>query len=153
MDRNDIERVYALKLDDLYWKPIYPNNMSCNGIIGYYTLILIGNPDGTISGRKYSIVFQKQEVEPGKGLVNNNIELYILFEKSYSVIKGPLGYPEPTEYNVDSLLYPNSNVTLHSSDINDYGSFVRAYTDIEYAKLRVLTQFKAVFGYAASHIV
>ena len=49
---------YNIKLEDLNWKPIHPNNLESNPIEGYYCIILHKLNDNTISGRKYSILFQ-----------------------------------------------------------------------------------------------
>lgn len=154
-NREIVEQAYQTELSNMVWKPIYPNNMKCNGIDGYYCLMLHKDKEGKVSGRKYSIVFQNEEVEKGTGLVNpNKINGYILFEKVYREIVGPLDYPEATDREPLDLWHYNENEnTLHSSDMNDKGSFVYAYDNIEDAKKRALCQYKAIYGYVLSHMV
>ena len=76
----------------------------------------------------------------------------VLFEKSYWDVIGPLEYPEATDKEPSDLFYSNGN-TFTSGDINDYGTFIYAYKDIETAKKRALRQFQAIYGYVASHFV
>ena len=86
-NREIVENAYKTSVEDMAWKPIYPNNMKGNGLDGYYCLMLHKDKEGKVSGRKYSIVFQNEEVERGTGLVNpNKINGYILFEKVYREI-------------------------------------------------------------------
>lgn len=59
--RDTVDFACRLKPEDLVWKPIYPNNILSNGIEGCYALVLRKDPDGRIYGRKYSILFQKEE--------------------------------------------------------------------------------------------
>ena len=151
--RKDIEEVYNMDNDSLVWKPLYPNNMKCNGVEGYYCLIFKKNDDGIVHGRKYTILFQHEEIDEGTGLVDpRKINAYILFEKSYWDVIGPLEYPEATDKEPYDLLYSNGN-TLTSSDMNDKGSFIYAYRDMESAKKRALRQFQAIYGYVASHFI
>ena len=152
-NREIVEKAYTITVDDMVWKPIYPNNMKCNGVDGYYCLMLHKDVIGKVSGRKYSIIFQHEEVEAGSGLVNpNKINGYILFEKSYSDVVGPLDYPEATDREPLDLWHYNEE-TFHSSDMNDKGSFVYAYNNIEDAKKRALSQYRAIYGYIMSYFI
>lgn len=151
-NREIVENAYKTSVEDMAWKSIYPNNMRGNGLDGYYCLMLHKDKEGKVSGRKYSIVFQNEEVEKGTGLVNpNKINGYILFEKVYREIVGPLDYPEALEDYAPDLWH--SENTLSSSDMNDKGSFVYAYDNLEDAKKRALCQYKAIYGYVLSHMV
>ena len=151
-NREIVENAYKTSIEDMTWKPIYPNNMKGNGLDGYYCLMLHKDKEGKVSGRKYSIVFQNEEVEKGTGLVNpNKINGYILFEKVYREIVGPLDYPEALEDYAPDLW--RSENTLSSSDMNDKGSFVYAYDNMEDAKKRALCQYKAIYGYIASYFI
>lgn len=150
-NREIVEKAYATNLEDMIWKPIYPNNMRGNGLDGYYCLMLHKGNDGKVSGRKYSIVFQNEEVEKGTGFVDpNKINAYILFEKVYCEVVGPLDYPEAQEDYAPDLW--KSENTLNSADMNDKGSFVYAYDNIEDAKKRAMCQYKAIYGYVLSHM-
>lgn len=151
-NREIVEKAYKTNVDDLIWKPIYPNNMRGNGLDGYYCLMLHKDKEGKVSGRKYSIVFQHEEVEKGTGLINlNKINGYILFEKVYCEIVGPLDYPEALENDAPDLWH--SKNTLSSSDMNDKGSFIYAYDNIEDAKKRALHQYQAIYGYVLSYMI
>ena len=59
--RNTVDFADSLKPEDLLWKPIYPNNILSSKMMGCYTLVLRKDSDGRIYGRKYSILFQKEE--------------------------------------------------------------------------------------------
>ena len=143
-----------LKAEDLVWKPMYPNNMSCNGETGMYSIVSFINTDGTISNcRKYTILFQHPEIEPGAGLVDNEyVDKYILFEKSYPVVHGGAYYEGPYESEPPDL-WRCKGRTFSSTDMNDYGRFVYAYDKLEHAMMRAETQYKAIFGYALSHLL
>ena len=143
-----VTKASNLQAEHLVWKPIHANNIKSNPIEGIYCLILNTDETGRIYGRKYTIIFQKETDE--KGMVVGDIDQYILFEKSYTDILGPTDYPEPTD-NPSHM--DNNCFTLCAYDINDYGKFVHAYSDIEKAKTRAVYQFKAVFAYAMSHII
>jgi hypothetical protein len=144
------ENTSHLKIEDLVWKPIYPNNVISNGIEGYYCLILHKMKDGTISGRKYSIMFQYAEHD--HGFINRDIiERYNLFEESYSEIIGNTDYDAPKE-KFDWRKWQSEDRTFSDDDINNKGSFVRSYDNIEKAKERALIQYRAIYGYALSFI-
>lgn len=151
--RKEIEEVYKMSGDEFVWKPLYPNNMINNGIEGYYCLALRKDKDGKVSGRKYTILFQNEEMEAGTGFVDSEkINAYILFEKIYWNIVGPLEYPEATDSEPKDLWHNNGN-TFSSSDMNDYGTFIYAYRDFETAKKRALGQYKMLYGYVASYFL
>lgn len=149
--KKTVEHAYDIKSEDLVWKPIYPNNLIDNGIIGYYALLLIHHNNGRVNGRKYSIIFQRKEEEKGTGRITKEIECYILFEKVLGEIKGPLDYPDPRKSDPGCLW--NTDITLHDGGVNDYGRFVWAYWNIEDAKKRALVQFRAIYGYVLSHLI
>lgn len=149
--KKTVEYANNIKPEDLIWKPIYPNNLIENEIVGYYALLLIHHENGPVSGRKYSILFQYKEIEKGTGCVTKDIECYILFEKTLGEIIGPLDYPPPREY--EAGLPWNKDITLNDGGVNDYGGFVRAYWNIKDAKNRALVQFRATYGYAMSHLI
>ena len=137
--------------EEMQWKPLYPNNMTCNGLDGYYCLMFYKHKDGTISCRKYTIEFQFKEVIPGSGFIDTKeIDRYVLFEKIYPRVEGPLEYPEPTEDwfgHVDDTAN-----TLNTYDVNSYGSFVYAYDSLELAKQRAYTQYRHIYGYVLSFL-
>ena len=141
----------TISANDMEWKPIYPNNMKCNGVDGYYCLIVRQHKDEAYYGRKYSIIFQHKEIEPGTGYINTSeIDRYVLFEKAYPMIVGRLDYPEPSDDSFGH--FNNSCDTLSDYDVNDYGGFVYAYETLELAKKRAEVQWNHIYGYVASFI-
>lgn len=137
--KEDIKKVYNMTNDDIVWKPLHANNMIDNPMMGYYAIV--NKPsNGDWSARKYTILFQNEETEPGTGRSSNKVNAYILFEKTYFNLNGPLEYPYPNEDGCDC-------------DIHDYGSFVYAYSNIGHARKRALTQYQHIYGYVASHFV
>ena len=138
-------------INEFSWKPLCPNNMECNGLDGYYCLIIRQRDDGTHYGRKYTIEFQHKEIEPGTGYVDSKtIDRYVLFEKIYPEIIGNLEYPEPT--NECPEFSNNNSNTLDAHDVNSYGSFVYAYETLELAKKRAEMQWNHIYGYVASFL-
>lgn len=132
---------------DLEWKFLYPNNIESNGVDGLYSFLWIRNEDGTYSGRKYTILFQRKEDENGC-VKREEIEFFILFEKLYTGLDKPIEYPALSETSIWASEEPFDYL-----DINSYGSFVRAFTGLENAQKRALKQFKMVYAYALSHII
>ena len=116
--RDTVDFACRLKPEDLVWKPIYPNNILSNGIEGCYALVLRKDSDGRVYGRKYSILFQKEEdpEHPGEGIQapHARTELYILMEKGYCDVCGPLDYPEPAEGGHSPLSQSEQENTFHS---------------------------------------
>lgn len=136
--RETVRRAYALTADQLDWKPYYPNNMPQNGQEGWYCIIQNGD-----HARKYTITFQYPVVDdisrPDLG-----VDRYILFEKLYHDLEGPLEYPEPT---------PDFDILYSGCDINSFGKFVYAHKTLDDAKRSAVSQWQAVFGYALSHLL
>lgn len=149
---SDIEEIvkdaYALK--ELEWKPLYPNNMPCNHLEGYYALKLHELEEGVVSGRKYTILFQRKIDEEGM-IISEEVEYYVLLEKSYCEIVGALQHPEPSNASIDSET-ERSN-TLHSLEVNDYGRFSCVCKTLEAAKKMAIKNYQGVFGYALSYLL
>lgn len=125
------------------WKPYYPNNMKINRVEGYYCIV----STGADSARKYTIKFEYKEEDIKTGLINPSIIVkYVLFEKTYSNVKGPKKYPEPVdEGGVRTIIHTyKDNDTFNGKDYNDFGSYVRCYDTVDDAKQRVYTQLKAI---------
>lgn len=131
---------------DLVWNDYCPNNIRSNGVEGFYTVILHQTDSGIWTGRKYTIKFQYKENEDG--LRSNEIEYYLLYEKTYREIFGSLKHPAPSE-----TPFWNSPDTLNDLEVNDFGTLVRVFTNLDNAKKRALKQYKMVFGFAMSHLI
>lgn len=143
MRGNIVEKEKVLTLRDLAWKPYYRNNATCNGQAGFYCIISM--PDGSFP-RKYTIFFQHKEVtgHEGHGLIAgwSPVDRYILFEKVYLDGQAP-DYPSPKPQVTSEEL-------LRLEEINDFGSFLFAYTSMKLAKKRALYQYQSVQKYALS---
>ncbi len=139
--RETVEHARSLTADRLTWKPYFPNNMLQNGQEGWYCVLQKGD-----HARKYTITFQYPLDEEGLSRPDWGIDRYILFEKLYFDLKGPLTYPEPHEDDSWEML-------TAADDLNDFGGFVYAHRTLEDAKKRALRQWQAVFGYALSHLI
>ena len=103
-----IAQANNLTINDLVWKPYHPNNMKSNPHKGYFCTILHKTDSGVYSGRKYSIIFQMKENEDF--ISSDEIELYILYEKCYPEIEGPIEHPELS----DNISW-NDNNTLNAA--------------------------------------
>lgn len=129
------------KLTERYfeWKPLYMNNRYCRSFPeeGYYCLLLKEH-EGKIYGNRYSIVYQRQQMEPFAYKHNAPIELYIVFEKDYGVIDGRLSFNDPKETGDISIEYAELWDDLEDCDLNDYGKFERALPTLEDAKKYVM---------------
>lgn len=73
-----VEYAKNLKPEDVEWKPLCPNDMPGNGLMGYAACLEL--PDGS-GHRDYTILLQRKE--NGQGCTINEVELYVLFERSH----------------------------------------------------------------------
>ena len=150
--KDNIKSAYNLELDDLKWLPYHPNNMKGNPEDGLYCIIPIKHEDGSYSARKYTIMYQYAEDLDGVSHPEE-IELYILFDKTYLAVEGSVEYPDLLDSSCLDCCENCGAVTFTNCDINDFGRFVRAFSTLKGAKKRALRQFKAVECYVASHLL
>ena len=124
-------------------------------VVGIYCLVLYENEDGTYAGRKYTIYYQLP-LDSDRALKKEEPELYILFEKCYYNLVNR-EHPEPTDDFSDIIDEITQKCDyrekLNHVELNDYGTFHRAYQNIEDAKKGVVNCYKAVFSYAMSHML
>lgn len=115
--------------EDVEWKPLYINNILSNSIMGYYTFLFKKQADGSISGYKWTVLYQSEESE--YGLMKNpvTIEAYNLYFKEYRNVAGVLGYREPGHTYWQCYVKSTIQDGVHS-----YGKFVRSYKTFELAK-------------------
>jgi hypothetical protein len=124
------------KMSDIHWKPLFPNNMPDNPKAGIYCVITDLSHRLT---RKYTILYQMSE--NANKVQTGMIEYYILFEKVYpNKIVGPFEHPAPSNRHIDE----NKENTFTSYELNDYGSFVRAFIGEDMAKERALYQYHCI---------
>ncbi len=118
-----------LSEEDMKWKPLHINNMLSNSIMGYYTFLFKKQADGSISGYKWTVVYQAEESEYGMMKNPVTIEVYNLYFKEYRNVAGVLGYREPGY--TDWQCYVKSTI---QDGVHSYGKFVRSYKTLELAK-------------------
>lgn len=124
-------RKVELKKEHFTWKPMYMYNISRFPLMGEYAFLFKKDRE-EIRGYRFSIKYQYEETEPLSNKNDAPIEMYILFEKSYSHINGSLEYPNP-DIPVKNI-YTSSEITFDNAEINDCGKFVRAFQTLEDAK-------------------
>ena len=139
--RETVERAWAMTEVDLEWKPYYPNNMLQNGQEGWYCVLQNGS-----HARRYTILFQYPMDEEGYIHSEQGVDRWILFEKLYHDLDGPLVYPEP--FPCDP--WPEASA---ADELNDFGQFHYACRSLEQAKGQALRCCQMVFGYALSHLL
>lgn len=135
----------AYQMTEFDWKPLYPNNMPCNGKEGYYAVKLHESDDGVISGRKYTILFQRETDEEGCLTEDAPIEYYVLFEKNYLEVQGRIEHPEPSNESCPLDALEDSN-TLNILEINDYGRFSFVCKTLEEAKKMARRDIRLYLG-------
>lgn len=135
--------------EDFIWKSIHPNNIKSNYEDGVYALIF-KERDEKVTGYKFSIIYQREHISPlyYKG-TNSKIEMYILLEKEYIDVQGPLGYGEYGKhcYIGDWDLDFFEEKTFTDYDINSYGKFLRAFESLDEAK-KYAIEVANIRGYA-----
>ena len=127
-NKKEIERK-RIKEDAFVWKEYRPNNIIQNPVDGNYCLVF-AKVDGKLIGCKWSIQYQYKEIDH-MYIDTNEIESYNLFVYDIRNIKGPLCYPEPSEFTIDSYAKED---TFSNSTYNSFGEFVRNYKTLEEAK-------------------
>ena len=124
-----------IKETDMQWHEHYENNIQTNPIGEYYCIIDLGE-----SARKYGIAPQYPS---SNGVVIDRTkepELYILFEA--------IGR-EATDWEKQAVFYNSIN---YDGYVFEHEKFVRAFKTLEEAKKRAYVQYRAVYGYALSHV-
>lgn len=83
---------------------------------------------GIAEGLRISIEYQVEEIEPFGRYSNAPIEQYILYEKNYGRIDGKLSFRNPEDtHEVSSYSFMKD--TLNDYDLNNPGTFIRAFGD------------------------
>lgn len=112
------------ELNNFEWRPIYPNNMPCNGVIGVYTDMFFKRGD-TYTYLKYSIQYCHRVDKEGFSHPEEPIKYYALHELRYLDLPEPFEIPEPSnEYESNSI----------ASIVNDFGCFKHIFDDEKTAK-------------------
>jgi len=125
-----------LKEQDFIWKEHMTNNIPSNPLEEYYCLVDTGS-----CIRKYSIQPQYPEIRNGYVDHSKEPELYIFFEATGR---------KATDEEKKSMFYEYTN---YDGCVFDHKTFIRAYISMIEAKQRAYFNYKAIYGYALSHIV
>lgn len=110
-----------------FWAPVFSDGDGGAAQLGIYLYTLRLDENQKYCGKRYTIIFQKAEGLPHSLHVENNVELYVLFEDDIAGVA-----------RLSTLLKPNY--------IKRYIHFVRAFTTIEQAKYRAFTMMKSAFA-------
>lgn len=129
----------VLKKEEFIWRELHPNNMQSNPLKGYYALIKASEKHY----RKYTILMHKQTDETGLVLESGRI-YYVLLEKHYHDVEEELAIPEPMTDETKRNIWEKGNIDCM---VNDYGSFMAIYDDLESAKNRAYIGYAHIFGY------
>ncbi len=115
------------------WKPVYPNNMICNGVEGLYTDMFF-EKDGKYSYLKYTIDYNSRCDAEGMSHPEEGVKYYVLHEYYKTDLDEKFEIPAPTDGNdTDSDL---------DCLVNDYGRFRYVFEDEETAKCVVANELK-----------
>lgn len=124
---NWMKEVYLKgKNNDLEWKPVYPNNMPCNGIEGIYSEMNF-QKDGKYQYVKFTVEYQARVDEEGISWPSEGTKYYVLHELIINDSDVPIETPEPND-NYDILETENIGF------INCYGDYRCVFDDEETAK-------------------
>lgn len=122
-----MKRIYKTAVrKELEWKPIYPNNMPCNGMEGVYTDMFF-EQDGSYTYFKFSIQYCAKCDENGLTRRDEGIRYYVLHELRRSNLEERFEIPTPSD-ETDVL---HDNLALF---VNNYGRFRYVFDDVETAK-------------------
>lgn len=119
--------------EDYEWKEIEAYSER-----GYYLLLFKENEDGSISGSRWTIVCQQEQIEEGSIRAGAPVEAYNLYYKSYENMGGILEYPEDGKRE-DKEIYRYTTLTDDPKEPN-HGKFHRTYFTLEQAKSAALTR-------------
>ena len=110
--------------NDFEWKPIYPNNLLCNGVEGVYTDMFFKQGD-TYTYIKYSIEYARRVDSRGLIHPEEPIKYYVLHELILRDLPEPFEIPEPSN---------KSNFYSNAHYVSNYGRFRCVFDDEETAK-------------------
>lgn len=142
--------------EHLIWKPMHMNNMEENSILGEYALIIKRNTEKLVA-MKFTIVFQPYYVKPMEIDPSKGTECYVLFNKTYHDLYGPIDYPSNENKWVrceENCQTPKHElaffdwICLSDGDMGDYGEFISSFSTEEEAK-----EYALSYANANSHII
>jgi len=130
--------------NDFLWKPIYANNMPCNGKSGIYTDLFF-EKDGKYQYRKFSIEYVSRCDSMGISHPEEGIRYYVLHLLELDDLDETFEIPEPSD---DVDFFDDSNAGI----VNDYGRFRYVFDDEQTAKEVVSSELKQMV-YPFFHIL
>lgn len=123
---NWMKEVYLKgKNNDLEWKPVYPNNMPCNGVDGVYSEMNFLK-EGKYQYVKFTVEYQARVDEEGFSWPSEGTKYYVLHELIINDLDEPLETPEPK----DDFNFFEDDMGM----INCYGAYRCVFDDEETAK-------------------
>lgn len=120
--------------NDFVWKPIYPNNMPCNGKCGIYTDMFFED-DGRFAYRKFSIEYVSRCDSCGISHPEEGVRYYALHLLEINDLEKTFEIPEPSD---DYEPFDKGNANL----VNDFGRFRYVFDDEQTAKKVVCWELK-----------
>ena len=115
------------------WKPVHPNNMSCNPVEGIYTDMNF-KKDGKYRYLKYTISYESRCDEKGMSHPEEGTKYYVLHELRADDLEEKIVIPEPSD---DFRPFKkNDPATI----VNNYGRFRYVFDDEETAKKVVCSE-------------
>lgn len=122
-----MKSVYAkAKENSFQWKPLYPNNMPCNGVAGIY-LDMFFKEDEHFKYVKFTIEYMSRCDENGLSHPEEGIRYYVLHLLEMNDLKESFEIPEPSD---DYNPFDDTPADV----VNDYGRFRYVFDDEETAK-------------------
>ena len=129
---NWLKEVYdAAKSGKFEWKPVYPNNMICNGVEGLYTDMVF--KDGNkYTYLKFTIEYGYRCDKEGLSHPEEGIKYYILHEFRLNDLEDIIEIPDPADdFDWDDKM---------ANMVNNYGRFRYVFDDEETAKCVVANE-------------
>lgn len=136
---NFMKEVYEkAEKNDFEWKPLYPNNMPCNGQEGVYTYMFFKDND-KYTYVKYTIEYFHKVDEEGITRPEDKPRYYVLHGLIENAFAEKFEIPEPNnKCELDGL----------GLAVNDYGNFYCVFDDEDTAKKVVSAKLKGmIFPY------
>lgn len=120
-----LKAIYAKAQENNFeWKPLYPNNMPCNGKEGIYTEVWF-EKEGKYEYLKFTIEYAYRCDEECTSHPEEGIKYYVLHKLRLTDLEEKFEIPEPSDhFQLEGL----------SCMVNDYGAFQHVFDDEETAK-------------------
>lgn len=140
-----MKAVYAkAKNYNLQWKPLYPNNMPCNGVAGSYTDMFLMEGE-RYNYVKFTIKYMYRCDEDGISHPEEGIRYYVLHMLEIRDLEVTFSIPEPSD---DYKMTDKTNADI----VNSYGRFRYVFDDEETARKVACSELLQII-YPFTHIL